>query len=728
MAENKKKRSFLERHLFKTILGASISAVVIISSIVGLSLAKDLFPDYSFGSNKTLREKIEGNPEVLSMQAEKALIETTISDLITDNVVSNIGNDGELSLTFNFLSSVKTKAVLGVNFERGEQAVLFNNMFEIEHNRVTLPSTKIQAEIAPKSNDVENFVETDLMIITIEQGLNSIEFTKRESETPYLAIDYVYLYMEGELEHETRERELYTFDCNDDLDPFIAAHGGSIEDDDFTYRTEGSENKYRYGNLNGAKFTAKVVVEEDVIVTMHTIGDCRPNKSFSYYASSSNPYISSLSVNDGEQRFVPSDKVYESIGWNSYRNFEIATMHLKAGENVIKFSIGGDNVNICGLTFATPIEIKLSSQNQDNPPVDPPADEEGTKQKLEAEDADIDTNNTQLGVGIEGETAAENNNPSGDAFVYNVNKEGYVILTFNFYSSEATTATFGVCMGRREYELKLSAMYNISVNSVELDYEDVTFGKESSSSVRWYDWHEEDVADISLNKGYNSIVLTKVTDAPKVLNLDYIYLVTTASISTTEERLMSFDINESTDLPSEPEVNKAITPIGNRNPLLPANGGNITGTNTHGLNWNFKYENASQEYRYGEISGYDLTMTLNAEEATTAKLYFDLIGNQRYFNADINGTNKSSTNPSNTVSLHYLKVNDLTTGVTLSDVATDLPNWNTVVTCEVATITLNKGVNIVTFSFSGSSSNNNTKVNFRGIDLVADANITLGSN
>ena len=309
-------------------------------------------------------------------------------------------------------------------------------------------------------------------------------------------------------------------------------------------------------------------------------------------------------------------------------------------------------------------------------------------------------------------------------------------FTSTIYSNVDTEATFSLITGGRAGKILTFNKvddYNpwIETMTVNGDATGVTPLEDASHTFAnngslgsWFDQVKCNLATVELKAGLNKISFqigntytTGTTTSQNDLNI--------AGISfecvETEARLnlhRVYDVNKS---PDHPGNNSATTEFGAHNPLLAANGGKIEGSPMHGV-WNFKYENG-QLYRYGEIVGYDLTMTLNAEQATTANLSFIISGSSRHFCADPAGFVSGETNK---IHVSYLTVNGDASKATLSTTVTALDAWSNFYSAPAATIQLEKGVNVIKFRFEGIKGNNSTKVNFRGIELASLYDIMLG--
>ena len=155
--------------------------------------------------------------------------------------------------------------------------------------------------------------------------------------------------------------------------------------------------------------------------------------------------------------------------------------------------------------------------------------------KFEAECADLETDSTDVGVGLEaGKDAAQCGNPSGDAYVWNIQKADNCTLTFYVYASEDTKAILSYCLGlSNQYEA--SDLFNITVNGVPYEWGEtvaVIPSAENAGVTKYYGWSEFEVATLDLKQGENVIVLTKNA---RGLNFDYIALRSDATLQDSRE-------------------------------------------------------------------------------------------------------------------------------------------------------------------------------------------------
>lgn len=171
-----------------------------------------------------------------------------------------------------------------------------------------------------------------------------------------------------------------------------------------------------------------------------------------------------------------------------------------------------------------------SSSSSENISSNQPNVDEAKEYRFEAECAEIVTNIPTLGAGIEpNKTVASTNYPSGDAYVWKLQGAGEASLTFHVYSSEDTTATLTFCIGLSN-EKTAAQLFNVTINDSPITYYDpvTVFPKyDAVGDLRYFNWTNLPVADVTLKEGHNTVVLTKNTDG---LNLDYISFITTATL------------------------------------------------------------------------------------------------------------------------------------------------------------------------------------------------------
>ena len=151
---------------------------------------------------------------------------------------------------------------------------------------------------------------------------------------------------------------------------------------------------------------------------------------------------------------------------------------------------------------------------------------------FEAECSEIETNIAELGTGIEsGKTIGGTNFPSGDAYVYNLSKEGNATLTFKVHASEAGKAVLSICMGRTSGDRMVSDLFTIKVNGTAISH-DPELKLEVFENIKYFDWKEIEVAIVELNAGDNVIEFVKNTAG---MNFDYIALTSAATLQDSRE-------------------------------------------------------------------------------------------------------------------------------------------------------------------------------------------------
>ena len=144
-----------------------------------------------------------------------------------------------------------------------------------------------------------------------------------------------------------------------------------------------------------------------------------------------------------------------------------------------------------------------------------------------------DNNLTDANVGNESNIVATNH-PSGGQYVHNMTKINGEKFTFNVTSASAQKAVLSICMGQRDYAMKLADMFTITVNGVAVEVsEDIEF--KVYSGIKYFDWTEKEVVIIDLVEGNNVIELTQAEHGGKFLNFDYIALTAAANLQWTKE-------------------------------------------------------------------------------------------------------------------------------------------------------------------------------------------------
>ena len=140
---------------------------------------------------------------------------------------------------------------------------------------------------------------------------------------------------------------------------------------------------------------------------------------------------------------------------------------------------------------------------------------------------------TSDNVGNESNLIATNH-PSGGQYVHNLTKLEGLKFTFNVTSASAQKAVLSICMGQRDYAMKLADMFTITVNGAPVEVsESIEF--KTYSGIKYFDWTEKEVVIIDLVEGNNVIELTQANHGGKFLNFDYIALTSAANVQWTKE-------------------------------------------------------------------------------------------------------------------------------------------------------------------------------------------------
>lgn len=195
-------------------------------------------------------------------------------------------------------------------------------------------------------------------------------------------------------------------------------------------------------------------------------------------------------------------------------------------------------LNQLPMDFMVEDTVEPDDQNPEEPPKPSLKEQLGGEYltyKFEAECADINASNEKTQATLQG-TVAGSNYPSGDLYIHHLESSDSLKVTFNVTASEANKAVLSVCMGRREYAVKLSDMWKIKVNGVECSLEPtLEFSVFNSGSPKYYDWVEMEVALVDLQAGNNVIEFEAASAYSAKLNFDYIALTTGATLQDTRE-------------------------------------------------------------------------------------------------------------------------------------------------------------------------------------------------
>ena len=296
------------------------------------------------------------------------------TDVTSGNLILNNASNGSFyqntygkTFSFSVTTEKATSASLFLHLNHAKTASdVFTTIDKLVVNGVDVTASLVNTPIPHTGNwTPANSVYILLANVQLKEGVNEITIVRKAENTDAnnLNIRGVRLVSDAPLSLS----KVYSFDMDTTTgdqtnDPFVSANGGSITDTDTTYVENGL---HRYGNGRGAVLTTTIYVEQDTTIIFKLNAAWRTNEYFGYnmYANG-HAHISALTVNGSTEGVTPSDKQYFSVGWNTFTSCELATIQLKAGYNVISFTIadtadGGDNVNFTGISVVSDTKVSL---------------------------------------------------------------------------------------------------------------------------------------------------------------------------------------------------------------------------------------------------------------------------------------------------------------------------------------------------------------------------------
>ena len=391
--------------------------------------------------------------------------------------------------------------------------------------------------------------------------------------------------------------------------------------------------------------------------------------------------------------------------------------------------------------------------------------------KFEAECSTIVTDIERVGAGMQpGKDVVSANYPSGDGYVYYLSDDGNATLTFYVNSSKAGKAVLSFRMGL-SYKYEASQLFSLTVNGNECSYyANAVFPDYSDvGAIRYFGWYEIEVAGIDLVEGNNTIVLTR---NDKGINFDYIALrstdgatlkdsrevadghsykgwsVITAPTYTTVGQMGAYceycRVYKSVELPTVSEddytlvskdkvsvwsyayggetitieIEEAgtytfdITESNDSDPFAAINGGSVVKGTTAD-----SQEVGKNTNKYGTFyelnKGATFILTVNVSVATEATFIVKV--------ASTNGYSFDYAQAITSVTL-----NGSTDGVTVHSGTVNTLGWytNTASNIEIATISLAKGTNTISFTMGTQTAKT---LNIAAIEFVSFAPVKLGA-
>ena len=425
-------------------------------------------------------------------------------------------------------------------------------------NMVEEPTLTKEGKISSYCDTCRDYVEESIPAISESNGYTRTiisdgssqfvrvkwTFTKDSSKFDFVKTEY------------PSDAKSYVFEAES------AEFGGSARKDfDVIY---GASGGFYIGQMNNNQsYITLDIYAEDACEALLLIGfGCRTDKSIVFNNGRT------LTLN-GATVSVPNESVFtKSVtgpNWLAWGEFEIVTLNLREGRNTLTITNNAkefSNVDYFKLISVSEISWYVDEEHDHNDSdndhycnicyevVSECGDSDGDKLcdickknlhaydvsvKFEAEGAEIVSNSYRTGIGTEGKGAEKTGNPSGDAFIHNLENATEFSVTFKIYSPKAQKAALVLCMGRREKELKVADMFDIWVNGNLLQVSsDVGFGL--YDSILYYDWTELEVATIDLKEGENVITFTRNVNEQNVLNFDYILIKSEEAVEDTREK------------------------------------------------------------------------------------------------------------------------------------------------------------------------------------------------
>ena len=297
------------------------------------------------------------------------------TDVTSGNLILNNASNGSFyqntygkTFSFSIVAENATKADLFIYLSHAKIASdVLTTIDKLIVNGVDVTANLVNSAIPNTTNwTPANAVYIHIANVQLKAGVNEITFIRKTETTDAnnLNIRGIKLVSEAPL----TLADVYSFNMDTATgdqtnDPFLPANGGSVVDTDVTY-VEGSI--HRYGNGRGAVLTTTIYVESATTVIFKFNAAWRDGEYFGYnMPADGHAHISNFTVNGSTEGVTPSNKQYYSVGWNTFTSCELATIELKAGYNVISFTIadtadGGDNVNYTGISILSNTPVRLS--------------------------------------------------------------------------------------------------------------------------------------------------------------------------------------------------------------------------------------------------------------------------------------------------------------------------------------------------------------------------------
>lgn len=162
----------------------------------------------------------------------------------------------------------------------------------------------------------------------------------------------------------TENAQKYTFEANTERDPFATTNGGSVTCDGVATGLKTEEGHIFYANDKNYNYsyTLKIYVDKDTTVKFY-VGAAKDNATLA-----PNKILQNLKVGgstDGVTYSTTSIKWSDASGttnWFIFQESLIATIDLKAGENIITFEVLKTSLNLDKVIIEARIPVELKKQ------------------------------------------------------------------------------------------------------------------------------------------------------------------------------------------------------------------------------------------------------------------------------------------------------------------------------------------------------------------------------
>ena len=294
-----------------------------------------------------------------------------------ENDLHRYGNGGGAVLTTTVYVERDTTVVLKLNAAWRNGEYFGYNMYATGHAHVMSLTVNGSTDgVTPSKKQYysvgwNTFTACELATIELKAGYNVIAMTLADTTNGGDNVNFIGLsFVSGT---PVSLSKCYSFNADTATgdhtnDPFVAENGGSNTEAS-TFKAE--SNVYRYGDGKDATLTTTLVLTEKTTLVYRFVCAWRTSGSsigvFTPSATTGGtlyPYIKNFTVKDANGNAITegitlSDKSYNSVGWFTFTDCELATMTLEAGTYEISFTIAGDNMNYTGISIVANAPVAL---------------------------------------------------------------------------------------------------------------------------------------------------------------------------------------------------------------------------------------------------------------------------------------------------------------------------------------------------------------------------------